>query len=185
MKDYVKIGIKIAYLLRHDSEDLVMDRYGYVKVLSLLKKMGITHEELDFIVETNNKKRFEYSEDRTKIRARQGHSIEVDVGLKLTRPPKKLYHGTTSENYEKIIRSKGLDKMKRLHVHMTDDPKEAYNVGKRYSKYKEPLILEIHSDAMNADGYKFYQSANGVWLTDNVPLKYLTIYSETRPWGRS
>jgi len=175
MKNYVQIGKKISYLLRHNPEDLVMDKNGYVETLSLLKKVGITQAELDHIVDTNDKKRLAYNEDKSKIRASQGHSIKVDVELKATRPPRVLYHGTSPDNYEKIIHSKGLDKMNRLHVHLTDSLDVATSVGKRYSKYKKPIILEIDSAAMNTDGYKFYLSANGVWLTDNVPLKYIKI----------
>jgi putative RNA 2'-phosphotransferase len=174
MKDYIQIGKKITYLLRHNPEDLVMDKHGYVDTLLLLKKVGINQQELDHIVDTNNKKRLSYNEDKTKIRASQGHSIKVDVGLKAKRPPEKLYHGTTSENYEKIKKSGGISKMKRLHVHLTDSIDVAYEVGKRYSKYQKPLILTIDANAMNADGFKFYLSENEVWLTDNVPLKYIS-----------
>ena len=132
-------------------------------------------QELDYIVDTNDKKRLAYEdESKTKIRASQGHSIKIDVGLKAERPPKVLYHGTTYESYQKIVKN-GLDKMRRLHVHLTDNKDVAYTVGKRYSKYKEPIILEIDSAAMHTDGYKFYLSENGVWLTDNVPSKYLKI----------
>lgn len=173
MKDYIKIGKKITYLLRHKPEDLIMDKHGYVDTFSLLKKVGITQEELDYIVDTNDKKRLAYNEDKSKIRASQGHSIKVDVGLKAVRPPRVLYHGTSPDNYKKIIYSKGLNKMKRLHVHLTDKLDVAYSVGKRYSKHEKPIILEIDSAAMFTDGYKFFLSDNGVWLTDNVPLKYL------------
>lgn len=172
MKDYIQIGKKITYLLRHNPEDLVMDKNGYVSVSSLIDKVDITQQDLDYIVDTNDKKRLAYDETGTKIRASQGHSIEVDVQLKATRPPRTLYHGTSSESYEKI-KTTGLSKMRRLHVHMTDDKDTAYRVGKRYSKYKEPIMLEIDSAAMYTDGYKFYLSENGVWLTDNVPVKYI------------
>jgi putative RNA 2'-phosphotransferase len=173
MKNYIQIGKKITYLLRHNPEDLVMDKNGYVDVISLLSKVNITQQELDYIVDTNDKKRLAYNEDKTKIRASQGHSIKVDVELKATRPPKILYHGTSSESWNKIEKSGGLDKMNRLHVHLTDNKETAYNVGKRYSKYKNPIILEIDSAAMNTDGFTFYKSENNVWLTDNVPLKYI------------
>ena len=174
MKDYIQIGKKISYLLRHNPEDLVMDKHGYVSTLSLLTKVAITQQELDHIVDTNDKKRLAYNEDKTKIRASQGHSIQVDVQLKATRPPEILYHGTTKQNYEKIKKS-GLDKMRRLHVHMTDNIKVAHSVGKRYSKYEQPVVLTIDSNAMYANGFKFYLSENGVWLTDNVPAKYISL----------
>ena len=172
MKNYIQIGKTITYLLRHNPEDLMMDKNGYVSVTSLLNKVDITQSELDHIVDTNDKKRLAYNSDKTKIRASQGHSINVDVQLKSTIPPRTLYHGTTQENYEKIIKS-GLSKMKRLHVHLTDDYDIAFSVGKRYSKYKEPIILKIDSASMYSDGYKFYKSENDVWLTDNVPAKYI------------
>lgn len=176
MKDYIKIGKKVTYLLRHKPGDLVMDKHGYVETLSLLTKVDITQEELDFIVNTNDKKRLAYKDESKKmIRASQGHSIEVDVELKVTRPPRVLYHGTSPDSYEKIIKSKGLDKMRRLHVHLTDSFDVAKSVGERYSKRNKPIILEIDSAAMSTDGYKFYLSDNGVWLTDNVPLKYIKI----------
>lgn len=174
MKDYISIGKHISYLLRHNPEDLVMDKHGYVNVESLLKKVGISQQDLDYIVDTNDKKRLAYDESKTKIRVSQGHSIKVDVELKSERPPRILYHGTTEENYESIKKT-GLAKMKRLYVHLTDDKKVAYSVGKRYSKRKEPIILNIDSAAMYADGIKFYLSENNVWLTDNVPTKYISI----------
>jgi putative RNA 2'-phosphotransferase len=139
-----------------------------------LKKVGISQEDLDYIVDTNDKKRLSYNSDKTKIRASQGHSIKVDVQLKNLKPPKSLYHGTSTYNYGLITKSGGLDKMKRLHVHLTDDIMVASSVGIRYSKMNKPIILEIDSDAMYADGYNFYLSENGVWLIDNVPLKYIS-----------
>jgi putative RNA 2'-phosphotransferase len=175
VKNLIQIGKKISYLLRHKREDLVMDKHGYVNVLALLNKINITQEELDYIVDTNDKKRFAYSENKNLIRASQGHTIKVDIKLKAIRPPRTLYHGTSTESYEKIVNSGVLSKMRRLHVHLTDDKDVAYTVGKRYSKYKKPIILEIDSAAMNTDGFKFYLSENGVWLTDNVPLKYIKI----------
>jgi len=172
MKNYIQIGKQITYLLRHNPEDLIMDKNGYVSVISLLNKVGITQQELDHIVDTNDKKRLSYNSDKTLIRASQGHSIKVDVQLKETRPPRILYHGTTYENYEKIKKT-GLNKMRRLHVHLTDDYDIAFSVGKRYSKYKDPIILIIDSAKMSTDGFKFFKSENDVWLTDNVPSKYI------------
>ena len=175
MKNLIQIGKKISYLLRHNPEDLTMDKHGYVDVSALLIKLNISQEELDHIVDTNDKKRLVYDNSKTKIRATQGHSINVDVQLKIERPPRILYHGTSIESYSKIISSGGLNKMRRLHVHLTDKEDVAYSVGKRYSKYKEQIILKINAAAMYADGYKFYLSENGVWLTDNVPIKYINI----------
>lgn len=173
MMNYIQVGKKITYLLRHNPEDLLIDKHGYVDVLSLLNKINITQEELDYIVDNNDKKRLAYNENKTKIRASQGHTIKVDVELKKVRPPRILYQGTTVENFEKIKKSGEISKMKRLHVHLTDDKNTAYTVGKRHSKREEPIILKINSAAMYSDGFKFYLSENGVWLTDNVPLKYI------------
>lgn len=173
MKDYIKIGRKIAKLLRHDPEDLKIDKNGYVIVEELLKKININQYDLDYIVKNNDKKRFVYNQDRNKIRAAQGHSIKVDVELKTTRPPNILYQGTTNENFEKIKKSGEINKMKRLHVHLTEDKNTAYSVGKRHSKRDEPALLKINSAAMYADGFKFYLSENDVWLTNNVPIKYV------------
>jgi putative RNA 2'-phosphotransferase len=132
---------KLSYLLRHDSEDLNMDKNGYILVTDLLKKLNITQQDLEEIVSENDKKRFSFDISGLKLRASQGHSIKVDVELKVSRPPRILYHGTSEESYNKIIKSGGLNKMNRLHVHLTDNEKIAHSVGKRYSKYKEPIIL--------------------------------------------
>jgi putative RNA 2'-phosphotransferase len=165
---------EMSYLLRHEPEDLKIDKNGYVLVTDLLKKLNISLQDLDEIVSDNDKKRFAFNTSKDMIRASQGHSIKVDLQLKATRPPRVLYHGTTDENYQKIKKT-GIDKVKRLQVHLSDDYKTAYSVGKRYSKNKEPLILEIDSAKMNTDGFKFLKSANDVWMTDNVPAKYIRV----------
>lgn len=174
MKDSLqKKSKQLSYLLRHNPEELKMNKNGYVIVSELLKKLNISLVELEYIVSENDKKRFEFNNSGDMIRASQGHTLAVDVELKATRPPRTLYHGTSQDNYEKIVKGGGLDKMKRLHVHLTHDMNVAYTVGTRYSKYKKPVILSIDSAAMNTDGYTFYLSANGVWLTDTVPMKYI------------
>jgi putative RNA 2'-phosphotransferase len=166
---------ELSYILRHNPKGLNMDKNGYVLVTDLLKKLDISLQDLECIVSENDKKRFSFDSSKEKLRASQGHSIKVDVQLKATRPPRILYHGTSPNSYEKIIHSKGLDKMNRLHVHLTDSIDIAKSVGKRYSKRNKPVVLEINSAAMNTDGFKFFLSENGVWLTDNVPLKYIKI----------
>lgn len=171
--DYFKIGKKISYLLRHNPEDLSMDEFGYVHTKALLKKLQINQKVLDYIVETNDKKRFEYSADKFKIRASQGHSIDVDLMLNEVKPPLFLYHGTCYDSHLKIKKSGEINKMKRHHVHLTDNVDVAYSVGKRYSKEEEPVIYKIDSDKMYKDGYKFYISANKVYLTENVPISYI------------
>lgn len=165
---------EMSYLLRHEPEDLKMDKNGYVLVTDLLKKLKISLQDLEEIISENDKKRFAFNNSKDMVRASQGHSVKVDLQLKAERPPRSLYHGTTEENYPKIMKT-GLDKVKRLQVHLSDDYDTAYSVGKRYSKNKEPLILEIDSAKMNTDGFKFFKSANGVWLTDYIPAKYISI----------
>jgi len=173
MKNYVKIGKTISYLLRHKPDGLSMDKQGYVLVDDLLKKVNISQSDLDFIVLNNDKSRFSYLDENKKyIRASQGHSIAVKIDFKQERPPRELYHGTSEEKLVFIMKT-GLSKMKRNHVHLTDDKNVAYLVGKRYSKRKEPIILIIDSAKMFADGYKFFLSDNKIWLTDNVPPNYI------------
>ena len=164
-------GREISYLLRHNPEDLNMDKNGWVSVDELLSKINISFEDLKWIVDNNDKKRFSFNEDETKLRANQGHSIKVDVELKEKIPPKYLYHGTASKNVKSIMKS-GLSKMKRNHVHLSDDYETAVNVAKRYSK-NDFHIFKIDTYPMIVDNVKFYQSENGVWLVDSVYPKYL------------
>lgn len=164
----------ISLLLRHkpEKENLIMDNNGWVSTYDLISKLKITKEDLNNIVLDNNKKRFEFNDDESKIRARQGHSVNVDVELKKSVPPVKLYHGT-SGNFKSAILKKGLLKMNRLHVHLSKDLETAQIVGRR--KGKDLIILEVDAKAMYADGYQFYLSNNGVWLTDHVPPKYINL----------
>ena len=165
----------LSYLLRHNPEDLYMDSNGWVSVDDILKKLNMTIDDLKEVVKNNDKKRFGFNEDITKIRANQGHSISVDVELKEVEPPKFLYHGTSPSYVKEIIKSGGLSKMKRQHVHLSADKDTAHNVGKRHSKYLDPAIFIVRSYDMYKDGYKFFLSENNVWLTEYVPKKYITI----------
>ena len=118
----------------------------------------------------NNKKRYSFNDDKTKIRAVQGHSIEVDLELKEVVPPAILYHGTAFKNLESIKKD-GIRKMNRQYVHLSMDEETAKNVATRHSgKY---IILEIDTKAMLKENYKFYLSENKVWLTDFVPSKFI------------
>jgi putative RNA 2'-phosphotransferase len=171
--DNTRIGKKISYLLRHNPDGLQMDENGWVNVRDLLYKLSISRSKLDEIVNTNNKKRYTYNIDKSKIRANQGHSINVDVELEEKEPLTVLYHGTSPDNLKSIMKF-GLNKMNRNHVHLSDEKETAMNVGKRHSKDKKPFILIINSKKMYDDGYKFFISKNGVWLTDHVPEKYIT-----------
>ena len=176
-KDRVRLSKYLSMLLRHkpEKENLNMDENGFVKVDELCKKLAMNKDDLDWVVDTNNKKRFAYNEDETLIRASQGHSLSVDLDLKPINPPHKLYHGTTIDNLVGISK-RGLEKRNRQHVHLTDNRKTAVDVGMRYAKNIDKLIiLEIQAKLMHFNGFKFYLSDNGVYLTDHVPIDYIQI----------
>lgn len=166
----------ISLVLRHKPEtiNLHVDENGWASVTELLDKMNkkghkIDIDTLNTIVETNDKKRFAFSDDKTKIRASQGHSIEVDLALKPVTPPAVLYHGTTAKYLESIFTT-GLQKQSRQHLHLSETIDTAKAVGSRHGK---PVILSINAAQMHSDGFEFYLSANNVWLTKMVPVKYI------------
>ena len=172
-KQLVNRGRHLAFLLRHDKDAFdagVIDSSGWRQVSELVKEQGYTRELLDAIVDTNNKQRYEFSDDKKKIRARQGHSIPVDVGLEEAVPPKVLYHGTSSKAFYNDIVKDGLKPMSRQHVHLSLDEQTAQMVGSRHSK--DVYIIKIDTERMHADGYVFWKSANNVWLTKTVPSEY-------------
>jgi putative RNA 2'-phosphotransferase len=144
---------------------LILDTAGWVEVAKLLPAMKFTRDQLDEVVHENNKKRFEFSADGTKIRASQGHSVDVDLGYEEKEPPKTLYHGTSGDILDVLMRE-GLKKMARHHVHLSQDVDTALLVARRR---KSPMVLEVFAQAMVGAGHKFYLSTNGVWLTDHVP----------------
>ena len=131
--------------------------------------LHFTKELLERIVENDDKQRFAFNEDKTLIRANQGHSISVDVELKEALPPKTLYHGTAEKYVESILRY-GLLPRSRLYVHLSKSADTATAVGARHGK---PVVYTVDSEKMTADGFKFFLSANGVWLTKKVPPEYL------------
>lgn len=166
----------LSLVLRHNPQTIGIniDQNGWTNVAELLtkavkRKMFISAEELETIVRENDKKRFSFNDDHTMIRANQGHSINIDLNLSATAPPEYLYHGTVSK-FIQSIKSEGLKKMSRQHVHLSNDRATAEKVGSRRGI---PVILSIRSGAMQQDGYSFFQSDNGVWLTDNVPVDYI------------
>jgi putative RNA 2'-phosphotransferase len=149
---------------------------GWVNVDDLLKACAVHHfpvslTELKEVVERNDKKRFSFDESGKKIRANQGHSVAVDLKLKPQIPPETLYHGTAQRNAD-LIKEHGLLKMSRHHVHLSTNAETARQVGARHGK---PLIFKIDAAAMAAENYEFFVSANGVWLIERVPPKFLTI----------
>jgi putative RNA 2'-phosphotransferase len=170
----VKKGKKLAYWLRHKPEaaNLTMDKHGWVPVQELIRNTNVSATELDEIVETNNKKRYSFNESKTKIRANQGHSVDIDLELEAIIPPDVLYHGTATRTKD-VIMKEGLKGMSRKHVHLSLDVDTAKVVSKRHSD--NTVILNIDAKGMNDDGYNFYCSANNVWLADEVPPKYITV----------
>ena len=169
-KALIQKGKRLSYLLRHD-QSYSFDAHGYREVSDLIQNNGYTMEELLEIVATNNKKRYEFNDDKTKIRARQGHSVNVNVDLRECVPPEILYHGTATRFLDSILKN-GINKGTRLHVHLSPDEETAVRVGERHGS---PVVLRINARQMHDDGHKFYLSNNGVWLTDFVALNYLII----------
>lgn len=170
--DKNELSKELAYLLRHDKDAFdkgFIDECGWIAVGTL--PPCFTKELLDDIVKTDNKGRYEFNEDKTKIRARQGHSIPVDVGLKEVTPPDVLYHGT-SDRFLDSIMFYGLKKGSRLYVHLSKDVETAKNVGKRHGGGL--VVLKIDTKGMHEAGEKFYISNNGVWLTDYVNPKWIS-----------
>ena len=159
----IKQGKKLSYLLRHD-KSFPLDEHGWREVSDLVANHGFTLEELREIVATNNKQRYEFSEDMTRIRAKQGHSIQVDVEPAEATPPDELYHGT-AKAFVKAITSQGIQKGKRLYVHLSTTIDTATKVGERHG---EPVVLVIDAKQMHENGIKFFHSRNDVWLTDFV-----------------
>ena len=167
----------ISLILRHKPEviGITLDEHGWAVVEDLIKGVNKTHPldmaALERIVAEDEKQRYSFNEDHTWIRANQGHSINVDVELKQEIPPKILYHGT-GEKYVCSILQQGLIPKSRLYVHLSWGTATAEDVAKRHGK---PVIFSVDAESMTKDGYKFYLSANRVWLTKEVPARYLAI----------
>ena len=170
-----KISKQLSYWLRHNPDDigLIINKSGWTDVKDLLKKsenkLYFDFNELKYVVQNNSKQRFSLSEDFCEVRANQGHSIEVDLGLEEVKPPQILYHGTPEKSVDSIMKE-GLKKMNRHAVHLSKDVDTASQVGSRRGKF---VVLEIEAMRMRADGYKFYISENGVYLVEEVPVKYI------------
>ncbi len=165
----------IALILRHKPQviGIELDQHGWAKVSELIagvnKTRPLTMEMLEEIVKIDEKQRYSFNEDKTLIRANQGHSVPVDVELTEALPPEYLYHGTCEKNIASIDK-KGLLPMKRLYVHLSANEETAIKVGKRRGT---PFVYRVASGDMSRQGYKFYLSANGVWLTKAVPTEFL------------
>jgi putative RNA 2'-phosphotransferase len=171
----VRLSKRMSLALRHapDRFGLRLEAGGWVPVDEFLAAMGMERPELDVVVTENDKQRFTVqcgTDGIERIRANQGHSIPVDLGLEARRPPRWLYHGTTAAAWDSI-RATGLHRGRRHHVHLSADTDTARRVGSR--RAGRVVILTIDANAMAGDGHLFYRSANGAWLTDAVPARYL------------
>jgi len=177
----VKISKLLSYALRHRPEkfNIILDKNGWVTVQDLLnncrKEIKFDFQDLKEVVENCDKQRFQISEDGSKIRANQGHSVKVDLGLTPIIPPQYLYHGT-AERFFDSIKKEGLKKMNRHDVHLYEEKhiKKARNTGERHQKGSRGLILVINAAEMIKDGFVFYKTENEVYLTDSVPNQYIT-----------
>lgn len=177
--DILSLGKFFSYVLRHNPSavGITLDNNGYANVDELIVGVQKSGRQMDMatleeIVITDEKGRFSFDGYKTKIRANYGHSICVDLQLQEQTPPNVLYHGT-AEKYVESIKENGLHKKARNFVHLSADCETAQKVGARHGK---PIVLEINARLMAKDGYRFYLSTNGIWLTDVVPAKYIIDY---------
>ena len=176
-----KLSVFISLVLRHkpDAANITLDEHGWADVEKLLAGINEAGRKIDMnileeIVASDSKQRYSFNQDKTLIRANQGHSIPVDVELKEQEPPEFLYHGTATRFIDSIM-NEGLKSMSRLYVHLSKDIETALNVGKRHGN---PIVLKIYSGNMYKDGYKFYLSENGVWLTKKVVVEYFAVMND-------
>lgn len=167
----------MSWALRHDpvKAGLTLDTEGWVPVVDVLAALGLSRSTLDAVVEGNDKRRFAVvagADGVERIRASQGHSVQVDLGLAPSVPPPTLFHGTASANLP-AIRVEGLRAGRRHHVHLSTEVATAQAVGRRWRG--PTALLTVDASAMSAEGHVFYVSANGVWLTEHVPPRFLSI----------
>jgi putative RNA 2'-phosphotransferase len=182
-KKETQVSRFLSLVLRHQPEviGLALDENGWADTSGLIEKINrqgyqIDLETLKHIVSTNSKQRFVFGHSFEKIRANQGHSINIELDLETREPPTILFHGT-AQQFVKPILEQGLKRQGRQHVHLSKDLETAYTVGRRHGS---PIILEVRANEMFQDGFKFFLSENGVWLTDNVPAQYLILRNEQK-----
>ena len=159
---------RLAYLLRHSK---LPNHKGWIKVDVVQNELGVSLLDIQKIVYEDTKGRFEFSEDKSSVRALYGHSIDVNLGLEPTTPPPVLYHGT-AEKYIDSIMKEGLRPRKRNFVHLSETMDMAKQVGTRHGS---PVVLSIDIEAMIRAGYKFYKAQNGIWLTGDILPNFLKI----------
>lgn len=172
----------LSLLLRHKPEaaGIHLDPHGWADVQELIDgvnqtgRYAIDMETLEEIVKTDGKQRYSFDADKKRIRANQGHSVPVDVEPKEEKPPEILYHGTAEKSLDAIL-TEGLKGMGRLYVHLSKDKETAKKVGKRHGR---PVVLEVAAGQMYRDGKRFFLSANGIWMTGMVDVKYLRVVRE-------
>lgn len=174
--EHTRLSKFLSLVLRHQPEriGLELDPHGWVEMNELIAKaaghgVAYTPELIRGLVRESDKQRFALSEDGTRIRANQGHSVEVDLGYAAAEPPNVLFHGTAERNLSSIM-EQGLLKGARHHVHLSTERDTALNVGQRHGR---PVVLLVESGIMRVAGHLFFRSANGVWLTEHVPARYL------------
>jgi len=179
-RDSVELSKFLSFVLRHkpDAIGLVLDAQGWVSIDELVQKGNaagtrFSRDNLLQVVETSDKKRFSVSADGQRIRAAQGHSVSVELGLLRREPPPVLYHGTATRFVESIL-SEGLKAQKRQQVHLSADVATAERVGQRHGK---PVVFEIDALHMHRLGFEFFLADNGVWLIDQVPPDFLALLS--------
>jgi putative RNA 2'-phosphotransferase len=172
----VKLSKFLSLILRHKPETigLTLDENGWADVAQLIylanqNQTPLTQNLLEEIVATNDKQRFSFNQDKSKIRANQGHSLVIDLALIAQEPPACLFHGTAIRFIESI-QERGLVAGSRQHVHLSLDRTTAIKVGERHGK---PVVLKIWANKMHLAGFEFFQSDNGVWLTKHVPTEYI------------
>ncbi|WBO82925.1 RNA 2'-phosphotransferase [Hymenobacter yonginensis] len=181
-KEITRLSKLLSLVLRHEPAHLglTLDEQGWVSVEELLRQaqannVNLTHEALLHIVDTSPKQRFRLSDDQQRIRASQGHSVAVELGYAPAVPPAVLYHGTAARHQAQIMRE-GLLKMSRQQVHLSTNKATARQVGSRHGA---PVVLRVDAARMHAEGHAFYRADNGVWLTEEVPARYLQLPDDT------
>ncbi|WP_159023131.1 RNA 2'-phosphotransferase [Formosa sp. L2A11] len=175
-KEQTHISKFLSLVLRHKPETIgiKLDQNGWIEINELINKsskygVNFDRDTLNHIVATNSKKRFAFNDKQDKIRASQGHSIAIQLGYKNQKPPEILFHGTAEKSLQSIL-EKGLKKQDRQHVHLSSNIETATKVGQRHGK---PYVFLVLAEQMYKDNFEFFLSENGVWLTNNVPKKYL------------
>ena len=173
MNNDTQLSKYISMILRHKPEaiGITLDSHGWADVHELIKKLNIDMNTLERISSEDGKQRYSFSPDKSRIRANHGHSVNVDVELEECEPHEILYHGTATR-FADSITQQGIIPNGRLYVHLSGDYDTAVKVGRRHGK---PIVYVVNSGDMFRNGYKFFRSVNGVWLTKHVPAEYLTL----------